>query len=83
MAWNWNCKKIPLTKFVLSPRALHLFGDIVAFQAAGADLQGKGSPLNLGLYLYQIGLPCPAGVVFGVAHLIAGNRMFSTNIAGP
>jgi hypothetical protein len=62
---------------------LHLFGDIIAFQTAGAYLQRQSSPFNLGFNLHQIGLPSPAGMVFGVAYLIAGNRMFSANITGP
>jgi hypothetical protein len=62
---------------------LNFFGDKITFQAAGADFQGYGGTPQLGFYLDQIGLPGTAGVVFRVAHRIAGNRMFSAYIAGP
>jgi hypothetical protein len=62
---------------------LYFFGDIVAFEAAGTDLQRQGSSLDFGLNLHQIGFPNPAGTVFGVAYSVAGYRMLSANIASP
>jgi hypothetical protein len=62
-------------------RPLDLFGDKVAFEAAGADLQGYRGALYFGLYLEQIRLPGAAGMILGVTHLIAGDGVFSTNIA--
>jgi hypothetical protein len=62
---------------------LDLFSDKIAFKAPGTDLEGNGSPLNLGLDLFQIGLPGAAGMVFRVAHRIAGNRVLSAYIADP
>jgi len=56
---------------------LHLFGDIVAFEAAGAHFYGKSGAFYLGFYLYQVGFPSPPGAVFGVAHFIAGYGMLS------
>jgi hypothetical protein len=63
--------------------ALHLFGNQIAPQAAGAKLEGnRGSP-NFGFYFDQIRLPCAAGMILGVTYLVAGYRMFSADIAGP
>jgi hypothetical protein len=62
---------------------LDFFGDKIAFQTAGADFQRYGGAPQLGFYLNQIGFPGAAGMVFRVAHRIAGNRMFSANIADP
>jgi hypothetical protein len=56
---------------------------MVAFQAAGADFQFHGSSVNFGFYLYQIGFPRPACMVFGVAYLVACYCMFSADIASP
>jgi hypothetical protein len=64
-------------------RLLDFLGNDVALKTAGADLQGKRSPPNLGLYFNQIRLPDPPGPVLGMTHLVAGNRMFSANITGP
>jgi hypothetical protein len=64
-------------------KLLDLFGDQVAFEAAGADFDGNGGTVYLGLDLLQIRLPDAAGMIFSVAHRIAGDGMFSANIAGP
>jgi hypothetical protein len=61
---------------------LHFFGDIVASKAARANFQGDGCTVNLGLYLFQIWPPNPAGAVIGMAYRIARNGVFSANIAG-
>jgi hypothetical protein len=63
--------------------SLDLFSDKIAFKAPGADLKGDGGPLNFGLDLFQIRLPGAAGMIFSVAHRIAGDRVFSAYIAGP
>jgi hypothetical protein len=61
---------------------LDFFRDIAAFETPGADLNGEGGALDFRLDLMQIWFPGAAGTVFGVAHLVAGNGVFSTNIAG-
>jgi hypothetical protein len=62
---------------------LYFLRNKVAFKAAGADLEGNRSPPDFGFYLLEIGFPDAAGMIFRMAHLITGNRMFSANIAGP
>lgn len=61
---------------------LYLLGDVVALQAAGAELDRDRRALDFGLDLDQVGLPGPPAVVLGVADLVARNRVFSANIAG-
>ena len=60
---------------------LYFFRNIIALETAGANFQCYGASPKIGFYLYQIGFPGPAGVVFGVADLISGNCVFSANIA--
>jgi hypothetical protein len=60
---------------------LDFFRDVTAFEAPGADLNGKGGALDFRLDLMQIRFPGAAGTVLGVAYLVAGNSVFSTNIA--
>jgi hypothetical protein len=63
-------------------QALHLFGNEIAPQAAGAKFKGnRGSP-NFGFYFDQIRLPGAAGMILRMTYLIAGYRMFSADIAG-
>jgi hypothetical protein len=62
---------------------LDFFGNKVAFQTAGAEFHRKSRSADFGFYLHQIGLPGPAGMILGMAYLVAGNRVFSANIAGP
>jgi hypothetical protein len=64
-------------------KPLNLFGDKIAFNAPGTDLEGDGGPLNLGLYLLQIRLPGTTGMVLRVAYRITGDRVFSAYIADP
>jgi hypothetical protein len=71
------------TGFTAGKGELYLSGDIIAFEAPGADLEGQCSPPDFGLYLHQIGLPNAAGMIFGMAYRITGYRVFSTKIAGP
>jgi hypothetical protein len=61
--------------------SLYFFRDFIAFEASGADFQGNGGPCYFGFHFYQIGPPGAAGMIFSVAHLVAGNRMFPANIA--
>jgi hypothetical protein len=62
---------------------LHFLGNKIAFQAAGADFKGhRGSP-DFSLYLYKIGFPGTANTIFGMTYRIAGNCMFSADVAGP
>jgi hypothetical protein len=62
---------------------LDFLGNKIAFQATGTDFKGyRGSP-DFGLYLYKIRLPGTANTIFGMAYRITGNRMFSTDVAGP
>jgi hypothetical protein len=63
--------------------ALYFFGDIIASQAPGAQLDGYRGAVNLGLHLLEVGLKDAAGPVFRVAHPVSRNGMFSANIAGP
>ena len=63
--------------------ALHLFGNVIAFETAGANFQGNGGSPQFGLYLYQVGFPGPAGMVLRMADLIASDCVFSANIASP
>jgi hypothetical protein len=62
--------------------ALYFLGNIVAFKTAGAYLQGNRRAFQLGFYLFQVWLPDPAGTVIGMTYRIAGNGMFSADIAG-
>lgn len=62
---------------------LDLFGNIVALKTAGAKLKGDSSSLDFGLYLYQIGFPGTATMIFCMANLISSNRVFSADIASP
>jgi hypothetical protein len=60
---------------------LYFLFDNIALETPSADFQGNGSSFNFSLHLYQIRPPSTAGTIFGVTHFIAGNGMFSTNIA--
>ena len=62
--------------------SLYLFGDIVAFKTEGTDLQRYRGAVYLGFYLLEVGFPDPAGMIIGVAYRVAGNGVFSANIAG-
>jgi hypothetical protein len=62
--------------------ALYFFGDIIASEAAGADLQCNRGTVYLGFHLLKVGFPDPAGMVIGMAYRITGNGVFSANIAG-
>ena len=62
---------------------LDFLGNIVAFEAAGADLQRDGCSRKFSLYFYQVWFPCPAGMILGVADFIAGDCVFSADIASP
>jgi hypothetical protein len=56
--WRLAYKNKPGPLFWAAKTAgLYFFGDKIASEAAGADLQGKGSSPDFGLYLDQIGLP--------------------------
>ena len=57
-----------------------LSGDIIAAKTAGAELNGEGGSLDLGLYLYQVGLPGTTGVILRMAHLVTGDSAFSTDL---
>jgi hypothetical protein len=65
------------------PDSLHLFSDKIAFKAPGADLKGNRGTPNLGFNLQEIRLPGTTGMILGMAHRIAGDRVFSANIADP
>ena len=60
----------------------YLFGNKIAPQAPGADLERQGSPPDFSLDFLQVRLPDPPGTVIGMAYRIAGNGVLSTNIAG-
>ena len=60
---------------------LNFLGYIIAFKTAGADFQGYGRSSKFGFNLYQIRFPGSSGSVLGVADLIAGDCVFSANIA--
>jgi len=62
---------------------LDFLGNIVAFEATGADLQGNGGSPEFGLNLYQVRFPGPAGTVLCMADLIAGDCVLSADIASP
>lgn len=61
-------------------RYLHFFCNEIAFQTARTNFKRACRAVNFSLYFYQIGAPRTAGMVFGVTYLVAGYRMFSTNI---
>jgi hypothetical protein len=64
-------------------KTLDLLGNIVALKTAGAKLKGYSSPLDFSLYLYQIGFPGAAAMIFCMANLVSSYRVFSANIASP
>jgi len=63
--------------------SLYFLGNIIAFETAGTDFKGNGGSPDFCLYLDQVGLPGPAGMIFGMADLVSGHGVFSANIAGP
>ena len=62
---------------------LNFLGNIIALETAGTDFEGNSSSAEFGLYLDQIGFPGSAGMILGMAYLIAGHCMFSANITSP
>jgi hypothetical protein len=62
--------------------ALYFLGDIIAPETTGTDLQCNRGTVYLGFYLLKVGFPDPAGMVIGMAYRIAGDGVFSANIAG-
>jgi hypothetical protein len=81
-------KKSPFRRFlaVLSAKRNKLLdfpGNLVALEAAGADLKGYRGAVELGFYLLEVRFPGAAGVVVGVAYLVPGDGVFSADIATP
>ena len=62
---------------------LYFFCDVITLQAAGTYLQCNGSTAKFGLYFNQIRFPGSAGMVLGMANLIASDGVFPANIASP
>jgi len=62
---------------------LYLSGKIIALETPGANFQGNSGSVQFSLHLLQIWFPGPPGMILRMANLVAGNGVFSANIAGP
>ena len=61
---------------------LDFFGNDVAFEAAGANLERNRGAADLGFYLQKVRLPYTPCMIFGMTYLVTGYGMFSAKIAG-
>jgi hypothetical protein len=57
--------------------------DLVGLEALRANLDLLHAAVDLGLHGKKIGLPGPAGPVFGMANVIAEFSVFTANITFP
>ena len=56
------------------------FGDQFGAKASRADLHSNHPSLFGRLHLMEVGIPNLLGLIIGVAHIVAKDRSFSTNI---